>query len=652
MSAVQPTAVYQESQVAGGPPASPPSLWHDRLWLIGAAALTLQGVGMLAWSTELWQRFALTWDYGVTYQAAWLIGHGHLLPFSTFLNTAYIRNHFELLVWLFALPVLAIPKLPVLLWIQDLCLVGAELVAWKWMCETARGNGHKPWIAVTGLLLLLLNPWAWWSISFDFHWEVIAVLFMMLAAYDLFHDRGRTWLWVALCLLATEVAASWVMGLGLAALLAGPKWRRRGGVLVAVGAAWIVMVAMLHYDFGGSLVSLYGYLAGATLGTSPSLTRLAAGVVTHPQAVLGALWQHRVDIWANVAPAGLIGLADPWVLGLVLPTLLADDLIQGNAFSKPLFQSVLLYVALPLGTALVLARLSQGRRRLTVGLAALVVLNAVAWSAVWAPEIPATWLRVSPAQANLLSRATAMIPARAEVVVSQGVVGRFSDRPFTYPLIAAGQAIPLHPGQVWLVLTPDVGIELVPSADQYALIQDLAGSLHADLVLHGHGVFVFRWNVPSGLPGIRVPNQVRSEAAWMFPGASGVAALNEPEPSWHLASAGRRGYVLARDYWREPPGSYIAAVTLRSSGSVIVEVWNDTGNLLLARRALVRTAGVVTVPIPVAASAYFPPSQFSGWGPFRASSTPVPGGDRLEIRIWSPGDVAVDVSTISLRRLT
>ena len=63
MSAVQPTTVYQESQVAGGQPASPPSLWHDRLWLIGAATLAPQGLGMLAWSTELWQRFALTSDY-------------------------------------------------------------------------------------------------------------------------------------------------------------------------------------------------------------------------------------------------------------------------------------------------------------------------------------------------------------------------------------------------------------------------------------------------------------------------------------------------------------------------------------------------------------------------------------------------------------
>jgi hypothetical protein len=39
---------------------------------------------------------------------------------------------------------------------------------------------------------------------------------------------------------------------------------------------------------------------------------------------------------------------------------------------------------------------------------------------------------------------------------------------------------------------------------------------------------------------------------------------------------------------------------------------------------------------------------FSGWGPFRAILLPPPSGNRLEVRVWSPGQETVNVYSAEL----
>ena len=86
---------------------------------------------------------------------------------------------------------------------------------------------------------------------------------------------------------------------------------------------------------------------------------------------------------------------------------------------------------------------------------------------------------------------------------------------------------------------------------------------------------------------------------------------------------------------------------LSATGSVHVEVWDDTGNVLLSRRVTV-SSGMQDVTMPVdAASAYQVP-VYSGWGPFRADFVPPPPGQRIEIRVWSPGGETVNVYGASL----
>ena len=74
-----------------------------------------------------------------------------------------------------------------LLWLQDLGVAVAEAVAFTWLCEiasrrlapltasTSMLNARRDalWLAGAGLALLVVNPWIWWGISFDYHFETI-----------------------------------------------------------------------------------------------------------------------------------------------------------------------------------------------------------------------------------------------------------------------------------------------------------------------------------------------------------------------------------------------------------------------------------------------------------------------------------------------
>jgi hypothetical protein len=50
----------------------------------------------------------------------------------------------------------------------------------------------------------------------------------------------------------------------------------------------------------------------------------------------------------------------------------------------------------------------------------------------------------------------------------------------------------------------------------------------------------------------------------------------------------------------------------------------------------------------VDATTAYPAPQYAGWGPFRADFVAPPPGQRLEIRIWSPGGAPVSVYSASL----
>ena len=121
--------------------ARPPSPRLRRVRQIGYVVLGLQLAGFLAWSMILYNHFALTPDFAQYSQAWYLIGHGHLNPYDTMGRFLFWQNHSEFVMWPLAVFSWVWPRSDFLLWLQDACIVGAEAVAFTWICEIAQTLG-------------------------------------------------------------------------------------------------------------------------------------------------------------------------------------------------------------------------------------------------------------------------------------------------------------------------------------------------------------------------------------------------------------------------------------------------------------------------------------------------------------------------------
>jgi hypothetical protein len=612
----------------------------------GYGILGLQLALALAWSTVQYDRFALTFDFTIFHQAWYLIAHGDLNPWSTIKLSYFWQDHSELIMWPLALLYWVWPHSVVLLWAQDIAVVGAEAVAFTWLGELAerrRPGTEAQWFAWAGLILLVANPWIWWTISWDFHSETLAMPFAVLLARDLCNGRRRAWAWVLPLLACGDVAATYLAAIGFGAFLAARCSRTRGAVLALIGIAALVIITLIHGNIGsGDGLQDYAYLAS----TGPvlrhlSLGAMAKGILLRPLPALRKLQAHIPDIWANLAPSGLLGAGWVWLLPMALNVVLANNLFPNWLFAAPGFQSLPLYILMPVGTVAVLTTLARRRRRIALLLTALVVAQAVGYAAIWLPRTPAQWLRVPAATAATLAAVAARIPASAEVIASQGIIGRFAGRTDIQVIYGPGTE-PVRGGETWFVIAPSAGIETLSPAGSLALIASLA-RLHATLVTHANGVWAFRWRPPPGTHEIVVPQGVGPLPAWTHSGATGRAVLTGPVGDWHVTSTGKRGYVSDGLEWQERAGRYEAQVSLSASGPVNVEVWDDTGNVLLARQSIPATDGVATVAMAVDATTDYRAAAYSGWGPFRATFEAPPPGQRLEVRIWSPGGEVVNV---------
>ena len=496
-----------------------PLLWVRR---IAYVVLSLKLAAFASWSVVLFRHFSLTPDFAQYQQAWYLIAHGDLNPYDTVGNFAFWQNHAEFIMWPLALLYWVFPNGVVLLWLQDIGVVGAELVAFTWLCEIAlryRSGRDARWLAGAGLVLLAVNPWSWWAVSFDFHAECLAVLFIALLSWDLANGRRRAWVWAAAVLACGDVAGTYVLGLGLGLLITSRDSWRRGALLAGLGAGALLLITTIHGNEGsGHGLQAYDYLAPG-YNHSLGLIGLVMGIATHPFAVLAKLWTKRLDLWANLASSGFLGLAYLPLLPLMMVVVISNSLFAGDLFSEPLFQSLPVYVLMPVATVGALGWLTRRHRRAGLLAAAVVVAQAIGWSAVWAPQTPSQWLRVPGPTAATLAAVEARIPASAAVFASQGVVGRFATRYDVRPL---NGHLPIRPGQDWFVFTPWAGIETQTTAGAMAFAAELADHLHATLVTDANDVWAFRWNPPPGMRRLMVARATSQLPAWTAPGAAGV----------------------------------------------------------------------------------------------------------------------------------
>jgi uncharacterized membrane protein len=487
--------------------------------------LGLQLVVMLAFSSLEYSRFALTKDFAAYTQAMWAISHGHLDPFSTVIGVSLWRNNAEFILWPLALFYRAYPHPILLLWVQDVVVVAAELVAFRWVLDLLRRQRGQIATSVArasalGLVLaLVLDPWAYETIAFDFHSHVFAALFVVLAGRDLWAGRTRRlWLWVCLAVVSDAPGALCVAGLGVTGLIAGRRTRVQGAVLASVGAGWFLFVTTIGGDGvgGGGLGSWYGYLVESHHGKI-GIFAVLYGALLHPQLMWHMVAARWVVIVGFLVAVGLVGVLSPWGFGVALFVFVPTVLSSNPNFAR--FESSFqFWPSLPfllVGSMMVIMWLcAQGRVACRAATASAIVWAAATTTAAFAvlPTIPHDWIAVDSAAAAQLSRVQAETPPRAEVVASNGLVGRFAQRDYVYVLgyqsvdVIAGpgdMTVPVKASSVVFVISTSQGV-----GDQLALyeraVSFLRDDLRARVLVARAGIYAFEWRPPPGTARITV----------------------------------------------------------------------------------------------------------------------------------------------------
>jgi hypothetical protein len=494
--------------------------------LAGYAVLAVQFACFAVWSVVLYDRFSLTWDYATNYQAWYLVAHGNLDPFNTTQGYFFWRDHSEFIMWLLAPFYWLWPNGPVLLFLQDAAVVVAEVTAFTWICELARkyrpASWDAVWLAGAGLVLLVANPWTWWAVSFDFHTECVAAAFLVLAARDLWAGRRRAWIWVVLALTCGDVAAAYTAAVGVGALLgwlvSRRSWRSAGDIrsrLMASRRSWlpglavtVIAVAALeitkvvHSDQSSPLWA-YTYLQSPP-SSHFSMVSLVRGIVVHPGNTLRVLWSKHHNTWENLASGGLIGAVFACLLPLAFVVVATNDLTHGYLFTEPGFQSIVLYVIVPVGTIGLLGALARRWRMVAGVLAGLALAQSLYITSSTAPRVEPYWLHVSPSTAATLNQILPRIPASDQVLASWGVVGRFAGRKDIQSLFGHDSE-PLDGGTVWIVVSPVQGVVTMTPQESAQFITELETRYHARLMVTGGDVWAFRWTPPHGLRSLPVP---------------------------------------------------------------------------------------------------------------------------------------------------
>jgi hypothetical protein len=497
-----------------------------RLWVISLGFVALQTALLIAWSSFQAHRFALGIDFSIYNQGAWLIAHGHLAPWSTIDGFSFARDHFTLLMWPISLIYALAPHPTTLLFLQDLASAGAGLVAIRWILEIleyrlrttrgALGVGVVALIVGTALIAIIVDPWVWQADSFDFHMEAFSALLIVLATRDFWRHRPqRALVWCGLTLLSGDLGGLLVVGLGLSVIVAATGFRRWGVVALALGAAWTAVVHGLGFAHGSGLAA-YAALVYVPPKTGPvTMFDLVRALTLHPARVYWAVKAKSGLYYQNLVPTGFLGLVNPWTFGVTNIVFLSAVLIGPAIYLQSGFQCIPAYALGLVGTVLtVVAILTHGdprrRRRLRRTVAAVigvVVLAQVAGlAAVLLPRTSSNWVRISSAQADALGSVLAATPQDAQVISSDGVLGRFSDREQVEPIPWwGGTAYPIRSREVVFVVVPVAGIESIPPASELKALAYVRDVLHARPIHTGNGVYAFRWFPGPDVHSLKIP---------------------------------------------------------------------------------------------------------------------------------------------------
>ena len=496
-------------------------------WLGAGLLIGGQLLALLIYSGYLVHRFDLTDDFG-TYAQAWsLIGRGHLSPVDTIQvpNYPFWQSHFELAMWPIALVGRLWPQPIQLLWLQDLAMAATEWIAITWVaaiCAT-RLLRYRSAVALSALVFLVLNPWWYLAASFDIHFETLGLPFALWSAYALWRGRTRTAIVAGIvAMLFGDVVTVVVLCVGIAGLLSRRVRREPGWhapvTLVGAAVAWLALIAVIGGNRGSGIVANYGYLVGA--GPTTTSTHIIEQLLLHPWHAVRVLVDRRAAMGRILGSAGLIGVLSPWGFIVAAGTLGPAALNANLIFLSPTiaFQTLAVIPFVFVGSVLVLIRIAAGSEQSTepkpldrrrsataIGLGMMVVILAASQNVSLYGTIRSDWWKVDASAAAVLRETLPNIPSDAEIIASQGVIGRFANRRFVYPFLAAPQSFPVRSGTVVFIVAPSQGIESVPASLARQTIDRLVRRPGVTVLARRGGVAVLEWKPPPGSTVITLP---------------------------------------------------------------------------------------------------------------------------------------------------
>lgn len=483
---------------------------------IGTALILVQLVVLLVTGTILYDHWDVANDYAFYTQAWYLIAHGNLDPHSTVTGQPFWKNHFELAMWPLAPLYWVTPATVGLKWIQSAAAVASELVAFRWVLDVLRRSATRvvspAFFAAGFVILLLANADFYGADWFDFHFEAIATLLLVLAARDLYNGRTRRALiWTGLMLLTGDVAGTYALGLGVAALVASRATRRTGVIFIVAGGGWLALTSALGANLGSDFAGGFGYLAS---GTHVTIASIIVGLIVHPSRWAHVLRERWTLVLAKVQAEGALGIVAPWILFPVLAVLVPAALENTTGFLTSPFQVLPVMLLVPVGTVMVLDWLARhhygaypGVMRAVataVGIAALV--SSLAYALPRFEPTRRTFFVLGIPAFQELSRVRNEVAPTDQVIASSAISGGFGGREHVIPWIYERETFPLVAGYpVVFVFLPDDPQQPIPASLALSAATKVARLPGARVIANRDGVEAIRLPAPRRFSTVTLP---------------------------------------------------------------------------------------------------------------------------------------------------
>jgi hypothetical protein len=596
---------------------------------IFASFLVLEAIILFIYDINLISRDALSWDTALYVQGWYLIAHHSITAYSTILGADFWGNHAESIMWLLAPFGLITHNVIVLFGINIVCLIGCQLVCFSQIEKIASQSYNKTLCVVAGVVLLLLNPWAYYAIASDFHLEIIMTLFLLLFVTALYNDRNLVaYLSFIGLILCGEVAILWALAASLGFLFNSAK-RLVAAIYTGISIVGLVAIDLLGGDKSNTVLNGYAYLLPKGFHNYGILS-VAAGAFIHPLSLIKVIISHKLGLWANLAPLGLIGLLEPATLPFICIVMLSNlgNVYREGVFSQPGFQSLPVYFLLTISLVRILQKIKPKKALIAV---LLIILNVGFWFIIYVPKIPERYLTVGLAEAEVLNQVLADIPKSSEVVAWQGVSGIFSERPYIYAL-RRPKLIPVNTDPLYVIAAPYAGIETLSVSISARLIYELYEMTGSSLIADSANIFVFKITPQLGQKYLDLSLDEEKQAAFSLKTNGGKFEPGKnPAISFHNLG---RGYLIYGDYFYAQSRLVKVTVNLKTDTTLQLQIWDDYTNKEVGIDYVTPNEKVQT------ATLYGQFSQFSiknadmGFGIWQSYWAPPPNGELLELRIY------------------